>query len=48
LDICLAKSGDRSTNTPYQADLLMGRLKQEKLCDWNNDWKIITFFVGVS
>ncbi len=44
----LAKSGDRSTNMPYQAELLMQRLKDQQLCDWDNDWKVITFFVGVS
>jgi hypothetical protein len=44
----LAKSGDRSTNMPYQAELLMNRTKQEGLCNWNDDWKVITFFVGVS
>jgi hypothetical protein len=33
---------------PAQADILMERLKKEQLCDWNNDWKVITFFVGVS
>jgi len=44
----LAKSGDRSTHMPAQADILMERLKEEHLCDWNNDWKVITFFVGVS
>ncbi|CAF0982921.1 unnamed protein product [Adineta steineri] len=42
----VAKSGDRSTHMPYQAELLMQRLKNEDLCDWNNDWKVITFFVG--
>jgi hypothetical protein len=33
---------------PAQADILMERLKEKHLCDWNNDWKVITFFVGVS
>jgi hypothetical protein len=33
---------------PDQAQLLMNRLKQEELCNWENDWKVITFFVGVS
>jgi hypothetical protein len=33
---------------PYQAELLMNRTKQEGLCNWNDDWKVITFFVGVS
>jgi len=32
---------------PYQANLLMNRLKKEELCDWEDDWKLITFFVGV-
>ncbi|CAF3210653.1 unnamed protein product [Rotaria socialis] len=42
----VAKSGDRSNHMPDQAGILMSRIKDEKLCDWNNDWKIITFFVG--
>ena len=46
--IYLAKSGDRSNNIPYQAGLLLDRLKQKELCDWNNDWKLITLFIGVS
>jgi hypothetical protein len=33
---------------PYQAELLINRLKQEQSCDWDNDWKVITLFVGVS
>jgi hypothetical protein len=44
----LAKSGDRSIDMPAQAELLIDRLKTENLCDWTNDWKMITFFVGVS
>jgi hypothetical protein len=43
----LAKSGDRSNNMPYQAGVLLERMKDEKLCNWNNDWKVITLFVGV-
>ena len=46
--VYIAKSGDRSNNMPFQADLLMTRMKEEQLCDWNNDWKLITLFVGVS
>jgi phospholipase B1 len=42
----VAKSGARSYEMVEQADLLLDRLKNEKLCDWNNDWKLITFFVG--
>jgi hypothetical protein len=44
----LAKSGHHLTDIPSQAGLLVDRLKNEKLCDWNNDWKVITIFVGVS
>ena len=43
----LAKSGDRSNHMPYQAQLLLQRMKNEHLCDWNNDWKVITLFIGV-
>ena len=46
--LILAKSGDHLTDIPSQAELLVDRLKNEKSCDWNNDWKIITIFVGVS
>ncbi|CAF3277505.1 unnamed protein product [Rotaria socialis] len=42
----VAKSGARSYHMVEQADLLLDRLKNEKLCDWNNDWKLITFFIG--
>ncbi|CAF3768328.1 unnamed protein product [Rotaria sp. Silwood1] len=42
----VAKSGARSYHMVDQADLLLNRLKEEKLCDWNNDWKLITFFIG--
>ncbi|CAF3422780.1 unnamed protein product [Rotaria sp. Silwood1] len=42
----VAKSGDRSDHMPNQAALLMDRMKTEKLCDWNNDWKVITLFIG--
>jgi hypothetical protein len=33
---------------PNQAKILMDRLKDEALCNWDNDWKLITLFVGVS
>jgi len=46
--IILAKSGDHFVDMPYQAELLLDRLKTEKSCDWNNDWKLITISVGVS
>ncbi|CAF0768007.1 unnamed protein product [Rotaria sordida] len=42
----VAKSGDHSFHMPDQARLLMNRMKEEKLCDWDNDWKVITIFVG--
>ena len=32
----------------YQAKLLIERLQNEALCNWNNDWKLISFFVGIS
>ena len=43
----LAKSGARSDNMMYQAQLLLERLKDQELCDWKNDWKVITLFIGV-
>jgi phospholipase B1 len=42
----VAKSGARSYHMVEQADLLLSRLRDEKLCDWNNDWKLVTFFIG--
>ncbi|CAF0892438.1 unnamed protein product [Adineta ricciae] len=42
----VAKSGARSYHMVEQADLLLTRLKNEKLCDWNNDWKLVTLFIG--
>jgi hypothetical protein len=32
----------------HQAEVLIERLTNEKFCDWNNDWKLITIFIGVS
>lgn len=42
----VAKSGARSYHMVDQANLLLQRLKEEKQCDWNNDWKLVTFFIG--
>ncbi|CAF4396932.1 unnamed protein product [Rotaria sp. Silwood2] len=42
----VAKSGARSYHMVDQANLLLNLLKEEKICDWNNDWKLITFFIG--
>jgi hypothetical protein len=33
---------------PDQANILLQRFNTKKDCDLINDWKIITFFVGVS
>lgn len=44
----LAKSGELSNNILQQAEFLIERLSNERFCDWNNDWKLITIFVGVS
>jgi len=41
----VAKSGARSYHMVEQADLLLDRLKNKNICNWN-DWKLITFFVG--
>lgn len=43
----LAKSGARSYHMVDQAHLLLQRLNDSSLCDWNNDWKLVTFFIGV-
>ncbi|CAF1089174.1 unnamed protein product [Rotaria sordida] len=42
----VAKSGARSYDMVDQVHLLLNRLKNEKLCDLNNDWKLITLFIG--
>ncbi|CAF1144038.1 unnamed protein product [Rotaria sp. Silwood1] len=42
----VAKSWDRSSEMFHQAELLIDRLKDKKLCDWDNDWKVITLFAG--
>ncbi|CAF1068319.1 unnamed protein product [Rotaria sordida] len=42
----VAKSWDSSSQMVYQAELLINRLKHDKLCDWDKDWKVITLFVG--
>ena len=33
---------------PDQARTLIERLKNGSLCNWENDWKLITIFGGVS
>ncbi|CAF1366227.1 unnamed protein product [Adineta steineri] len=44
----VAKSSDHSADLLYQAELLIDRIKNENLCDWNNDWKMITIFIGTN
>jgi phospholipase B1 len=44
----LAKSGSRSDDMLTQAEHLIHRLQNNSICDWKNDWKLITIFVGVS
>jgi hypothetical protein len=43
-----AKSGDRSYHMIDQAHILYERFVSNKYCDMKNDWKVITFFIGVS
>jgi phospholipase B1 len=42
-----AKSGDKSYHMIDQIQILRQRLISNEFCDMENDWKIITFFVGV-
>jgi len=42
----VAKSGDRSYHMIDQARILYERFVSHKYCDLQNDWKVITFFVG--
>jgi len=44
----VAKSGDLSSHMPNQIQMLLDRLKIDKNCDIQNDWKIITFFIGAN
>ena len=46
--VFLAKSGARSYHMREQAELLIERMKSGKFCNWENDWKLVTFFIGVS
>ncbi|CAF1145490.1 unnamed protein product [Didymodactylos carnosus] len=42
----VAKSGGRSYHMLNQAQMLIDRIKADKTYDFNNDWKVVTFFVG--
>lgn len=44
----LAEPGDHSIHLSDQAELLIDRLRNGTVCNWNDDWKIITISVGVS
>lgn len=46
-DLSIAKSGDRSYHMIDQAKILYERMKMNDICHWENDWKMVTFFVGV-
>ncbi len=46
--IVKAKSGDRSYHMIDQAHILRERFLSKEYCDMENDWKVITFFIGVS
>ena len=34
------------SNMPYQARLLVDRMKKEPGVDFENDWKVVTMFIG--
>ncbi|XP_046583106.1 phospholipase B1, membrane-associated-like [Haliotis rubra] len=42
----VAKSGDKSMHMPEQADLLVQRLRNDPNINFQNDWKLITIFIG--
>lgn len=42
----IAESGDVANDMPGQAGILMQRIQKDKICDWENDWKMITLFIG--
>jgi hypothetical protein len=43
-----AKSGAESIHMPDQSHILEERVLSKKYCDMDNEWKVVTFFVGVS
>ena len=43
-----AKFGDRSYHMIDQIQILRQRLDSNKYCNMNDDWKMITFFIGVN
>ncbi|XP_064623926.1 phospholipase B1, membrane-associated-like [Lineus longissimus] len=42
----VAKAGATADNIPIQARMLVDRMKVEKGVDFENDWKVITLFIG--
>ncbi len=42
----VAVSGDESNDMPIQATRLVQRLKEDKQIDFQNDWKLVTIFIG--
>ncbi|XP_048737622.2 uncharacterized protein LOC125652446 [Ostrea edulis] len=42
----VANPGDQARDMPGQAKLLVERLKEEPGVDFENDWKVITLFIG--
>lgn len=41
-----AVSGQEANHVPDQARVLLQRLKEDPNVDWNNDWKVVTLFIG--
>lgn len=44
----LAESGDVADDMPGQANILVERIQKGNICDAQNDWKLLTLFIGVS
>lgn len=42
----VAEPGDKSENMPGQADSLISKMKADKSFDFENDWKLVTIFIG--
>ena len=42
----MAVSGDESNDMPIQAARLVQRFKDDKVIDFQNDWKLVTIFIG--
>ncbi|KAK2170678.1 hypothetical protein LSH36_1g12015 [Paralvinella palmiformis] len=42
----VAEPGGDSSDMPYQAQLIVDRCKRDERIDINNDWKMVTLFIG--